>query len=57
MRWPSFLEHVWSQPQPTLENIINTTLAHYRIDDPCERAWFAMALRDLIPQWCPEVRK
>lgn len=33
------------------EEIIRTTLRHYLVDDPCEAAWFAMALRKLLPEW------
>lgn len=34
-----------------MEEVIRTTLRHYGVDDPCEYAWFAMALRELLPQW------
>jgi hypothetical protein len=34
-----------------VEEVIRTTLRHYRVEDPCEAAWFSMALRKLLPEW------
>ncbi len=40
--------------QLDLDSTISETLKWYKVDDPVEYAWFAMALRELIPQWLEE---
>ncbi len=40
--------------QLDLDEIISQTLRWYKVEDPVEYAWFAMALRHLLPQWLKE---
>ena len=39
-----------------LDQVIHTVITQYGVICPSERAWFAMALHELLPQWIEEGR-
>lgn len=43
--------HPKSLDEIDLEAVISATLDGYGVTDPVEAAWFAMALRELLPVW------